>query len=70
MWTKRFWADTAERVLATTAAVAISSVSVTAAGALDWRAAAVLTGTTALITLLKCLAASRKGDPTSASLVE
>lgn len=70
MFTKRFWQDTAERVIATAAAVGAVSVPVTAATSMDWRTALVMTGLTALATLLKCLAATRKGDPASASLVK
>ncbi|HEY7043262.1 MAG TPA: hypothetical protein VH419_06300 [Nocardioidaceae bacterium] len=65
MWTKKFWQETAEWV-ATAAAAAV--LTAWQSGLNDWgdvgQAVAIAAGTA----LLKCLLASQKGDPTSASL--
>jgi hypothetical protein len=71
MWTAKFWKDAAERMLFTALATLIGSVAATdAVGKTNWHvvwvAVAVATGGT----LVKCLAASFKGDPGSASMVQ
>lgn len=74
---RRFWLDTLERVVRTTAQVAMAVVgapiALDAAGApMDiadgWEAKAVLVGATALLTFLTCLAGRASGDPSTASL--
>lgn len=72
MWSKRFWQDTAERVLSTAAQAAIGALGVTAAVQdVDWRIVAGTAGLAAVMALGKCLAASRKSDTISpASLVK
>ena len=71
MGSTKFWKDTAERVLATAVvafAAAITGTNV--AGDVDWKVIGWTTATAALGTLVKCVLASGKGDPTSASLVQ
>jgi r1t holin len=70
MWTKKFWLDTAERVISTAAQSAAASIGTTALiQGVDWRVVGGTTAVAALLSLLKALYASRKGDGTSASLV-
>lgn len=66
MWTTKFWKDLAERMAATAAAGALAVLPFTQEP-LKVLAAA---GIAALVSLLKGLVASQKGDPESASLVE
>jgi len=71
MWTKKFWQDTLERVIATAAQSAVAAIGTTAViQSVDWRVVGGTAATAALLSLLKALYASRRGDPTSASLVE
>lgn len=71
MWTKKFWKDTAERVLATAAQAAAGAIGATAViQGVDWRVVGGTAATAALLSLLKALYASRRGDPNSASLIE
>lgn len=74
---RRFWLDTLERVVRTTAQVALAvlgaPVAMDAAGApVDiadgWEAKAVLIATTAVLTFVTCLAGRATGDPSTASL--
>lgn len=74
---RRFWLDTLERVLRTTAQVALAVVgapmAMDAAGvqgvlAQDWEGKAVIVGTTAVLTFLTCIAGRTAGDPSTASL--
>lgn len=68
---KQFWKDTAERVLATAVVAFGAAITGTAAASdLDWRVVGWTTAVAALGTLVKCVVASGKGDPTSASLVK
>lgn len=70
MWTLKFWKDTSERVAATAAEAALGVWGVTTlAQQVNW---AIVGGTAAaagVVALLKCVIASRQGDPSSASLV-
>lgn len=71
MWTMRFLKDASERMFFTALTAVLGSVAATdAVGKTNWHVvwvtAAVATGGT----LVKCLAASLKGDPASASMVE
>ncbi|WP_067201139.1 holin [Microbacterium sp. XT11] len=71
LFTARFWADTAERVITSAAggALAVASASTFVLGAPDsWAAMGVGAGTAALVSLLKAIVASRGGTG-SASLV-
>lgn len=72
MFTKKFWQDAAERVVSTAAQAAVASIGTTALiQGIDWRVVGGTAATAALLSLLKCLYATRRGtDPTSASLVE
>ena len=71
MWTAKFWKDTAERVLATAVVAFGAAVTGTnAAGDVDWKVIGWTTAVAAFGTLVKCVLASIKGDPTSASLVK
>jgi hypothetical protein len=71
MFTKKFWMDTVERVVSTTAQAAAGAIGTTAViQGVDWRVVGGTAATAALLSLLKALYASRRGDPNSASLVE
>lgn len=74
---RRFWLDTLERVVRTTAQVALAvlgaPVAMDAAGvpvdmAEGWQGKAILIGTTAVLTFVTCLAGRATGDPSTASL--
>lgn len=74
---RRFWLDTLERVIRTTAQVALAvlgaPLAMDAAGvpmdvAEGWEAKAVLIGMTAALTFITCLAGRASGDPSTASL--
>lgn len=71
MWTAAYWKDLSERVLATFAG---SLVTLWGAGGLnllhvDWRLDLGIAGATALVALVKGLAAKSVGDPSSAALL-
>lgn len=74
MFTKRFWMDLGERVVASAAggalAVMLAGSTTGDSSAINWAAVGIGAGTAALVSLLKGLIASRTGDPQSASLVE
>lgn len=72
MRTKKFWLDTAERVGVTFAQALIAGIGVDQVDivTLDWPAILGIAATTALLSFLKSIAASRLGKPDSASLVE
>lgn len=71
MFTKKFWADTAERVLATAAQAAAGAIGTTAViQGIDWRVVGGTAAVAALLSFLKALYARNTGDPNSASLVE
>jgi hypothetical protein len=71
MYTKQFWKDTLERVISTAAQCALGAIGTTAfLGGVNWTFVLGTAGGGALMSLLKCLVAAQKGDPTSASLVE
>ena len=74
---RRFWIDTLERVVRTTAQVALAvlgaPVAMDAVGtpvdiADGWEGKAVLIGATAVLTFITCLAGRATGDPSTASL--
>lgn len=67
MLTKAFWKDVAERVLATGAETLIGVITTAATLGLvmDWKAAAITTGTAMLVTVLKAMAASKVSNTTS-----
>ena len=74
---RRFWLDTLERVIRTTAQVALAVLGAplamdTAGVPMDiadgWEAKAVLIGMTAALTFITCLAGRASGDPSTASL--
>lgn len=73
MWSAKFWKDLAERVLASAAGGALA-ILITGQSTGDHNVSiqAVLLGAgiAALVSFLKGLIASQKGDPSSASLVE
>ena len=72
MFTKAFWKDTAERVIVTAAQalLAVIGVDLFKPDAIEsWTAAAWVVALAALASFLKCIIASRGGDPDSASLV-
>lgn len=69
MFTRKFWKDAFERVVGTAAAVAIPTFTGTNLWEIDYATAAGITGSAAVVTLLKCLAASRVGSSDSAGLV-
>ncbi len=72
MWTKKFWLDTAERLIRTAAQAAVGAIGTTAViQEVDW---AVVGGTTAVATVLAFfMALAAPGvsdDPTTASFVD
>lgn len=70
MFTRTFWKDAAERVVASAAGGALTVIGVGAFGVLDadWRTIASVALGTGVVSLLKALVASQVGDST-ASLV-
>lgn len=71
MWTLKFWKDTSERVIDAAAAAALGVWGVTAvAQQANWAIIGGSAAAAAIVSLLKCLVASRKGDPSSASLAD
>lgn len=78
IYTRRFWTDTVERVIRTTAQVAATMFAVPAVGAeagvdgalvgLSWQDKLTVIGVTALLTFLTCLAGRTTGDTSTASL--
>lgn len=71
MFTALFWRDTAERVISTMAQAGIGVIGsdIFVPNAIDsWVQGATVVGIAGLAALLKCLAATRIGDPESASL--
>lgn len=71
MWSKRFWADASERMFFTALTTVLGSVAATdAVGKTNWHVVGIATAVAVGGTLLKCMAASLKGDPASASLVK
>ncbi|HNI71173.1 MAG TPA: holin [Marmoricola sp.] len=72
MFTKPFWKDTAERVIVTAAQalLAVIGVETFIPNAIEsWTAAAWIVFLAALASFLKCIIASRIGNPDNASLV-
>ena len=72
IWTKAFWKDAAERVVATAAQVAVAMLSADGMGVLDvaWTQTGSVVALAALLAFFKALAASRVGssyEPTHAS---
>lgn len=74
---RRFWIDTLERVLRTTAQVALAvlgaPIAMDAAGTPidftgDWKSKALIVGTAAVLTFVTCVAGRTTGDPSTASL--
>lgn len=71
MYPKEFWADTLERVVSTAAQAAIAAIGTTAlVQDLNWVIVGGTAGSAALLSLLKALAAGRRGDPGNASLLK
>ena len=74
---RRFWIDTLERMIRTTAQTALAVFGMPAAAdaagepltlAADWQDKVVLVVATAMFTFITCLAGRAKGDPSTASL--
>lgn len=76
MWTAKFWKDTSERCVGTSAQYYVGIISANqAADWLDvpkvsWSLLFVGMGVAASVCLAKCLVAATHGDPTNASLVK
>lgn len=70
MFTKAFWKRTAERVISTAAETAIATFAGSSLWDIDYGTAAGITGSAALVALLKSLASTRVGDPESPALVD
>ena len=80
IYTRRFWMDTTERVVRTTAQVALvvfgipagvdaaNGVDLGGLTAVDWQGKLVVVAGAAVMTLLTCLAERRTGDTSTASL--
>ena len=71
LFSKAFWADTAERMVSTFAQAALAALPVgyLPGASIPWWAALAAGGFAALLCLLKCLAALKVGAPDSASLL-
>jgi hypothetical protein len=71
IFTRSFWKDTLERVIATFAQALLSALpaSYVPGVTLPLRGALAVAGGAAALSLLKCLAASRVGDSDSAALL-
>lgn len=71
MTTRKFWADTAERVVRTAAQAAIAAIGTTAVvQEVDWAVVGGTTLTASILAFLTALAAKGAGDPGSASFQE
>jgi r1t holin len=73
MWTAKFWKDLTERMIASAAGGALAVIGageLTGDGSVSWQAMLLGAGVAALVSFLKGLIASQKGDATSASLVQ
>jgi hypothetical protein len=71
VFTAKFWKDAGERMLFTALATLLASVTATdVAGKTNWKVVGITVAVATGGTLLKCLAASFKGDPDSASMVQ
>lgn len=72
MRTRKFWFDTLERVAATFAQAVIAGIGLDQVSlvTLNWPQILGVAATTALLSLLKAVAATKFGKPDSASLVE
>lgn len=74
MWTALFWRDATERAISTAAQAALGLLVVDGGSLyvglldVDWPAGLAVVGSAALASVLKALAATRVGDPGSASL--
>lgn len=69
MWTAKFWKDLGERMVASAAGGALAAVGIDGF-TLDAKHVLIGAGIAALVSFLKGLIATQKGDPTSPSLVE
>lgn len=67
LFTRKFWHDAAERVAWTTAEVALPVFAGASIFDVDYRAAAGITASAAVVALLKAILATRVGDPDSAA---
>ncbi|QOC55720.1 holin [Gordonia phage Archimedes] len=70
MYTVKFWKDALERIVSTTAAGLVATFGGINLFDLDWEQAAGITGSLALITLLKVLAVRPLGETDSASAID
>ena len=80
IYTRQFWTDTVERVVRTTAQVALvvfgipagvdaaNGVDLGGLTAVDWQGKAIVVAGSAVLTLLTCLAGRTTGDTSTASL--
>jgi hypothetical protein len=72
LFTKTFWANTIERVVRTAATTGLGAFvadKATDTAQIDWKGGLLLVGTSALGTLLLCLAGKKVGDPQSPSFL-
>jgi hypothetical protein len=71
VWTAKFWKDTGERMFFTAVATLLATVTATdVAGKTNWKVVGITVAVATGSTLVKCMAASLKGDPDSASMVK
>lgn len=81
IYTRQFWTDTVERIVRTTAQVALvvfgipagidatsASASLGGLTAVDWQGKMIVVAGSAVLTLLTCLAGRTTGDTSTASL--
>lgn len=69
MFTKNFWKDLAERAVSTAAQSALGAIGAGELFHLDWKVVAGTVAGATLLSVLKCLAATRVGAADSASLL-
>lgn len=71
IFSRTFYKDLLERVISTAAQAALATLVTTAAiQEVDWALVGGVTASAALASALKCVAASFKGGPDTASLVD
>jgi tetrahydromethanopterin S-methyltransferase subunit C len=72
MFTRAFWKDTVERVVASAAGGALTALGLDVVNVLDtdWKVVVGSAAGTGLVSLLKALVARNVNDPQSASLID
>lgn len=63
---KKFWSDTLDRAVSTTAQAAVASLTVGSIGAINWPEAAAIAGLAGLVSVLQSIAFRGKDEATIA----